>query len=205
MVDRLPIGFQRLCRTAVVSVDFLHVLARVDLAMSYKSSRKIPYNQRRGAHDDYLAVSSLQDFYGLENDGKNSSGQLEALLALGVLLFSSTAYNEMRATPVLFREPRDALYERLLLGSDAKISGISGIAEDECYQWIWCVAADSWRDASRELLPQGHQLLAKFHNRYASRWANPQDLVVLLQRFCWTDDLINFHIRSYGCFKAKRP
>lgn len=171
--------------------------------MSYKSSRGIPYNQKVGQHDDYLSIASLYDLAGVnDDDGEGSSRTLEGLLGLGLLIFSSTAFNELRATPVVFRGPRDALHKRLLsYGRDNP--KFSHGSQTECFQWIWAVTVDAWRDASRELMPEGRHLLAQFHVKYGSTLGSPRHLASLLKRFFWIDDFIDFHEQSYTLFKLE--
>ncbi|ETI28535.1 hypothetical protein G647_00985 [Cladophialophora carrionii CBS 160.54] len=203
LVERLPPGFRELCAKGLICVELLDILARMTTAMSYKSSRHIPYDQKVGQYDDYLSVSSLQTLTTPNEEGSTTPPTLEALLTLGLILFSSTAFNEMRAIPVIFRGPKDALYEHLLrLDPDAHEGGDD--AQNQCYQWLWAVTLDAWRDASRELMPQGRYLQIQFHKRYASNWETSQDLVHMLKRFFWTEDLVQFQKASFESFIAKR-
>ncbi|KAJ9609072.1 hypothetical protein H2200_006843 [Cladophialophora chaetospira] len=203
LIDSLPIGFRALCRSGLVCVELMQMLSRMTIAMSYTSPRSIPYHPKTGQYDDYMSVSSLQSLGALNDSSQSPSRKLEILLTLGLILFSSTAFNEMRATPVIFRGPKDALYKRLLF-TKTELFDFCDTAKLECYQWVWAVAVDAWRDASRELLPQGQQLLAKFHSKYASRWKTSGNLVDILKRFFWTEDLVKFHQRSFEDFKATR-
>ena len=174
--------------------------------MSYKSARTIPYDQKIGQYDDYLAISSLQILIHDEDEGEDGdvSHMLEALLSLGLILFSSTAFNDMRATPVLFRGPKDALYKHLVRPVSEAPEMYHG-SYSMCYQWVWAVTVDAWRDASRELMPQGRYLLGQFHDRYSSNWDTSDDLVDILKRFFWTDDLIKFHRQSFEIYRATNP
>jgi hypothetical protein len=190
LTRNLPAGFQDFCNSQPVTVDFLHVLARMQQAMTFNVSRDIPFDVKSGHRDDYLDMANLQDFRKLDDSPKDAPRLQEALLTLGVILFSATAFNEMRAIPTVFRGPRDGLTERLLKSSPP---AIHDDAQDQCYQWIWAVAIDSWRGATRELLPTGQELLVKYHDRYSSRWEHPDDLVRTLKQFWWTQDLVQFH------------
>ncbi|OCT54087.1 hypothetical protein CLCR_09839 [Cladophialophora carrionii] len=203
LVERLPPGFRELCAKGLICVELLDILARMTTAMSYKSSRHIPYDQKVGQYDDYLSVSSLQTLTTPNEEGSTTPPNLEALLTLGLILFSSTAFNEMRAIPVIFRGPKDALYEHLLRLEPDSHEGADD-AQNQCYQWLWAVTVDAWRDASRELMPQGRYLQIQFYKRYASNWETSQDLVHMLKRFFWTEDLVHFQKASFESFKAKR-
>ncbi|KIW72929.1 hypothetical protein PV04_01088 [Phialophora macrospora] len=201
LVDRLPLGFRELCTRGLICVELLDILARMTTALSYKSSRNIPYDQKIGQHDDYLSVSSLHTLSTPNEKGSTRPPTLEALLTLGLILFSSTAFNEMRATPVIFRGPKDALYEHLLrLGPESHKLGDD--AQSQCLRWLWAVTVDAWRDASRELMPQGRHLQTQFYNRYSSHWETSQDLVNMLKRFFWSEDLVQFQKASFESFKA---
>jgi hypothetical protein len=191
LVARLPIGFQKICAQGTICIELLHILSRMNYVMSHKSSRSIPYNQRAGQYDDYLAASSLDALASPDDKTKGPSALLEALLTLGLILFSSTAFNDMRATPVIFRGPKDALF-RYMLRSKLNTEDFDE-TQVQCYQWIWAVTIDSWRDAARELMPQGTQLLDHFHRTYASQWTTSEDLASLLKRFFYTEDLLRFH------------
>jgi hypothetical protein len=204
IVKRLPVGFHDLCTRGLVSTELLRVLSRMKTAMSFKSPKNIPYDQKVGSYDDYLSVSSFAVLLDADNRPREPSQMLEALLSLGLILFSSTAFNEMRATPVLFRGPKDALY-RHLLRTTSEASNFSDDAHSQCYQWVWAVTVDAWRDASRELMPQGRHLLNEFHDRYASKWKNSENLVSMLKRFFWTEDLVMFHRQSFEAFRATYP
>ena len=199
LVKRLPTGFQELCNRGIICIELLQALSRMTTAMSYNSPRNLPYDQKIGSYDDYLSISSLQP--PIRDRGRSSSRLLEALLSLALILFSSRAFNDMRATPVLFRGPRDALYE-LLLSSESDPIEFGDDAHNQCYHWIWAVTVDAWRDASQELMPQGYKLLFHFHSRHGLQFATSEDLVTMLKRFFWTDDLIDFHKQSFDSFKA---
>ena len=203
LIEHLPIGFRALCRKGLICVELMQILSRMTIAMSYKSARNIPYDQKIGQYDDYMSVSSLRGLGTSDDSRKSSSQRLEALLTLGLILFSSTAFNEMRATPVIFRGPKDALYEHFMSTGTGSFDA-SDNSQQECYQWIWAITVDSWRDASRELMPQGSQLLSRFHERYASDWETSENLASVLKQFFWTEDLVEFHQRSVDSHKAGR-
>lgn len=203
LIEHLPIGFRALCRKGLICVELMQILSRMTIAMSYKSSRKIPYDQKIGQYDDYMSVSSLQGLETSDDNKQSSSQKLEALLTLGLILFSSTAFNEMRATPVIFRGPKDALYDRLL-STEADLFDSGDKAQLECYQWIWAVTVDSWRDASRELMPQGIQLMRRYNELYGSKWTNSDNITSMLKRFFWTEDLVKFHQQSLNFHRAGR-
>jgi hypothetical protein len=198
----LPLGFRELCTRGLICVELLDILARMTTAMSYKSSRNIPYDQKIGQYDDYLSVSSLQTLSTPNEKGSTPPPTLEALLTLGLILFSSTAFNEMRAIPVIFRGPKDALYEHLLHFEPDSHESVDD-AQNQCYQWLWAVAVDAWRDASRELMPQGRHLQIQFYKRYSSNWESSEDLAKMLKRFFWSEDLVRFQKASFESFKAK--
>jgi hypothetical protein len=202
LIARLPVGFRELCMQGGICVELIHVLSRMSTVMSHKSSRSIPYNQKIGQYDDYLSVSSLHALRTPDGTYKSPSAILEALLSLGMILFSSTAFNEMRATPVIFRGPKDALYQHLLY-SDLDPLDFETEAQVKCYQWIWAVSVDAWRDAAREILPQGTELLGQFYSRFASQWRSSDELVAELKRFFWTEDLLKFHQQSFKSFQAR--
>ncbi|EXJ64590.1 hypothetical protein A1O7_00927 [Cladophialophora yegresii CBS 114405] len=169
--------------------------------MSYKCSRHIPYDQKIGLYDDYLSVASLETLTTPKEEGSTAPPSFEALLTLGLILFSSTAFNEMRAIPVIFRGPMDALYE-YFIRLDPATHEIGDDSWNQCYQWLWAVTVDAWRDASRELMPQGRHLQNQFYERYASNWETSQDLVDMLKQFFWTEDLVQFQKASFESFKA---